>query len=123
PPRVTRFRRGAIILLAGVSAAAIAGAAWLALQPVSLELADSEAERPAGVAKAPVDALADAPTSYDDVPQLGPPLPGDLGRPILKRSREVGAPVPMGSSDAAAQAAQEREAERQRLAAAQRAAR
>jgi type IV secretion system protein VirB10 len=30
------------------------------------------------------DGLAGLPRNYGDIPQLGPPLPGDLGRPILK---------------------------------------
>lgn len=76
-------------------------------------------------AKAPPDALAGAPTSYGDVPQLGAPLPGDLGRPILNRQREIGAAVPSvdPAADAAQRAAQEAETERQRIAAEQRAAR
>src|SRR3546814_1912742 len=28
-------------------------------------------------------------SSYGDVPRLGPPLPGDLGRPIMKAQREM----------------------------------
>ncbi|MGQ0589516.1 MAG: TrbI/VirB10 family protein [Sphingosinicella sp.] len=58
-----------------------------------------------------------APRDYGDVPRLGPPLPGDLGRPILERRRAMAAETPSpgqvrsGPTDAAAQAA---EAERQR---------
>src|SRR3546814_18842757 len=39
------------------------------------------------------DGLRRLPTDYSNVPQLGPALPGDLGRPIL-RAREEGRPVP-----------------------------
>ena len=38
------------------------------------------------------DGLAQLPRDYAGVPRLGPPLPGDLGRPILA-ARERGAPV------------------------------
>src|SRR6185295_6168394 len=37
----------------------------------------------------PADALGNAPATYGDVPKLGPPLPGDLGRPILESQREA----------------------------------
>ena len=56
--------------------------AWLALKPATLSLIARSDEKLVG-AKAPPDALAGAPTSYGDVPKLGLPLPGDLGRPIL----------------------------------------
>lgn len=123
PARVTRFRRGAIVLIAGVSATALAGVSWMALKPVSLSLADSEEERGTLAAKAPADALAGAPSSYGDVPKLGAPLPGDLGRPILDHQRETGMAPIDPAADAAARAVQEAEAERQRLAAEQKAAR
>jgi type IV secretion system protein VirB10 len=120
PMRVTRFRRGAIILLAGAAATGIAGAAWLALKPVNLGIVAGDEERGPVAAKAPTDALAGAPSSYGDVPQLGPPLPGDLGGPILDRQREMAMAPVDPEADEAAKAA---EAERQRVAAEQRAAR
>lgn len=123
PMRVTRFRRGAIILLTGAAATAIAGAAWVALKPVSLSFVAEGDERGPVAVKAPADALAGAPSSYGDVPQLGPPLPGDLGRPILEHQRETGMAPVDPAADAAVKAAQEAEAERQRIAAEQRAAR
>lgn len=124
PGRVTRFRRGAIIAIAAAGSTAIVGVAWLALKPTTLSLVAPGDDRQLA-ATAPADALAGAPTSYGDVPPLGPPLPGDLGRPILNQQREMGmavAPVDP-TTDAAARAAQEAETERQRIAAEQRAAR
>jgi type IV secretion system protein VirB10 len=44
--------------------------------------------------------LANAPKTYGEVPKLGPPLPGDLGKPILDQQRAAvavsvaGAPSP-----------------------------
>lgn len=122
PGRVTRFRRGAIIAIAAVGSTAIGGVAWLALKPASIGLIAPADDKLVG-AKAPPDALAGAPTSYGDVPQLGAPLPGDLGRPILNHQRGLDM-VPEDTGDEAARrAAQEAEAERQRIAAEQRAAR
>ncbi len=126
PGRVTRFRRGAIIAIAAAGSTAIIGAAWFALKPGALSLVASGEDRPQLGRAAPPDALAGAPRSYGDVPQLGPPLPGDLGRPILEHQRETGAaPITPTdpAADAAQRAAQEAATERQRLAAEQRSAR
>src|SRR3546814_3604986 len=80
PARATRFRRGAIIAIAGVGTTCLAGAVWLAFKPISF-LSNGPAEsRGQAVVKAPADALDGAPKSYADVPKLGPPLPGDLGK-------------------------------------------
>lgn len=123
PGRVTRFRRGAIVAIAAAGSTAIVGVAWLALKPATFSLVAPGDEKMAS-AKAPPDALAGAPTSYGDVPKLGPPLPGDLGRPILERQRQLGTALPNDpAADAAARAAQEAETERQRLAAEKKAAR
>jgi type IV secretion system protein VirB10 len=124
PGRVTRFRRGAVIAIAAAGSTAIVGATWFALKPGALHLVASGDDRPQLGAAAPSEALAGAPRSYGDVPQLGAPLPGDLGRPILEHQREMGAvPVTDPAADAAQRAAQEAETERQRLAAEQRSAR
>ena len=124
PGRVTRFRRGAIIAIAAAGSTVIVGVAWLALKPATLSLVASGDDKQVA-AKAPPDALAGAPASYGDVPQLGPPLPGDLGRPILKHQRDIGVAGAQvdPAADTAQRAAQEVEAERQRIAAEQRAAR
>jgi type IV secretion system protein TrbI len=69
------------------------------------------------------DALGDLPKDYGDVPQLGPPLPGDLGRPILAAQQRDTASEDgrgMSATDPAAEAAR---AERERRLAELRAAR
>lgn len=114
PGRVVRFRRGAVIAIAALGSTAIVGAAWVALKPATFRVVAGSDDRGDAGTKAPAHALADAPKTYGDVPQLGPPLPGDLGRPILEHQRLVGAPLPPAGPDQAAQAA---EAERQRVAA------
>jgi type IV secretion system protein VirB10 len=120
PGRVVRFRRGALVAIAALGSSAIVGAAWFALNPRTLHIIAANEDRPDISAKAPADALAGAPKSYGDIPQLGPPLPGDLGRPILEHQQAIGAAIPPVGTDQRAQAA---EAERQRLAAEQKAAR
>lgn len=124
PMRITRFRRGAIVGIAAAGSVAIAGVAWLALKPADLGLIVAADDAQTG-AKAPLDALAGAPASYDDVPKLGPPLPGDLGTPILNHRRGLaddGGPED-SLADADRRAAHDAEAERQRRAAAVLAAR
>jgi type IV secretion system protein VirB10 len=127
PRPVVRFRRGLIIGITGAVAAALVTLTWVALEPPSFRLAAGEDKGGELLGKAAPEALADAPASYGDVPRLGPPLPGDLGRPILEHQRsmaEEGLPSapPSGPSEAeAARAAAE--AERQRRAAAEEAAR
>lgn len=120
PGRVVRFRRGAVVAIAALGSTAVVGAAWFALKPTTFHIIAANEDRPDISAKAPADALAGAPKSYGDVPQLGPPLPGDLGPPILERQQAIGAATSPVGSDQRAQAA---EAERQRLAAEQKAAR
>ncbi len=87
PPVASRFKREVIIGIAGVGGLAIAGIAWFALQGVDLHLAGHSDDGGQTVKGAP-DVLAGLPQSYDGVPKLGPPLPGDLGRPILEKQRE-----------------------------------
>ncbi|RHW16910.1 TrbI/VirB10 family protein [Sphingomonas gilva] len=120
PGRVVRFRRGAVIAIAALSSTAIVGGAWVALKPATFRVVAGSDDRGDGSAKAPADALANAPKSYGEVPQLGAPLPGDLGRPILEHQRSLGIAAPPVSVDQATQAA---EAERQRIAAERKAAR
>ena len=90
PRRVIRFRRGLIIGVTGAMTAALVGLAWMALEPPSFRLGGGEgsAERTSRVT---ADGLGDAPATYAEVPRLGPPLPGDLGRPILEQQRKLGA--------------------------------
>ena len=122
-----RFRRGAIVAIAAVSAVGLFGVGWLAFGRSDSGAEAVEADRAPVTAKA-ASVLAGAPTGYGDVPRLGPALPGDFGRPILAQQRQMGMasaadPVAETEAQGAARAAQQAEAERQRLAAEQRAAR
>jgi type IV secretion system protein TrbI len=113
PRPVVRFRRGVLIAGAAGLATAIAAIAWVALQPVGLRLAGEAPELTASDADRSPEALEQLPSSYGAaaaVPELGPPLPGDLGRPILAQQRasaaeEGGLSPPVRKPDRAAQAA------------------
>lgn len=123
PRPVVRFRRGLIIAVTGAVTAGLVAVTWAALEPPSFKLvAGDEPGEP--LRKAPPEALANAPASYGDVPRLGPPLPGDLGRPILEHQKSLEAtPSPGDPAAMADRAEAAAEAERQRLAAAEQAAR
>lgn len=129
PRPVVRFRRGLIIGIVGVVSAGLIAVTWLALEPLSFRMMAGQ-DKGEPLRKAPPEALANAPASYGDVPRLGPPLPGDLGRPILEQQRELQAqsaqpaqPVPDPAIAEAERARTAAEAERQRRAAAEEAAR
>jgi type IV secretory pathway VirB10-like protein len=125
PARVVRFRRGVIIGAAALGSTALVGVAWVALKPPTFRVLANEDSRPEEGAKAPPDALANAPKTYGDVPVLGPPLPGDLGRPILKAQQSRAATAALGDPGAERTRRRESQAEaiRERLAAERKAAR
>ncbi len=109
PARAIRFRRGVIVAIAALGSISLMAVAWVALKPrVFGSIAErQELSEPSN--RPSTDSLNGLPSTYGDVPKLGPPLPGDLGRPILEHQRQMAAET--GSSvDAASQAAaQERE--------------
>src|SRR5689334_4202410 len=55
------------------------------------------------------DALNGLPSTYGDTPKLGPPLPGDLGRPILESQRRMATETGVGNDPSGQTEAQERE--------------
>ncbi|WP_027061085.1 TrbI/VirB10 family protein [Mesorhizobium loti] len=95
PPRVTRLSRRVLAGLGLVAGLGVGGALIYALQtrhggPANEELYSTDNRTTA-------DGLAGLPRDYSGVakpdgPQLGPPLPGDLGRPILS-AQNRGQPV------------------------------
>ena len=106
PARAIRFRRGAIIGMAALGSASLMGIAWMALKPQVLRQVVQESELSQPLAKPASDALSGLPSSYGDAPKLGPPLPGDLGRPILRaqeRGEAGGTRAPMDATAAARQ--------------------
>lgn len=88
PARAIRFKRGVIVSLIAIAAAGVVGITWFALAPHALRLV-ADGDDKSVAARAPSDTLSALPSSYSSVPKLGPPLPGDLGRPILDRQRQL----------------------------------
>lgn len=97
---VTRLSRKVLVGLGIVAAAGVAAALFFALEP-HRGTTGSELYNLGG-ASAP-EGLASLPRDYSGlprhVPNLGPPLPGDLGKPIVN----AGAPAPPVSPDPLAQ--------------------
>ncbi|HEX5258727.1 MAG TPA: TrbI/VirB10 family protein [Sphingomicrobium sp.] len=88
-----RFRRGLIAGITGAVAVALVTLSWLALEPPNFRKAAASIDSGEDQPKATPDALANVPRNYGDVPKLGPPLPGDLGRPILEQQRSEAQPI------------------------------
>ena len=109
PPRAIRFKRGVIIAIAALGSVSLVAVTWMALKPRLFERVDTGTELSQPNAR-PVDALANAPATYGDVPKLGPPLPGDLGKPILERQQQLA----MGTNPADQQLQQAEAADRER---------
>ncbi len=95
-PRVVRLSRKAIGIASAVGLSLVGAALLYALQPAS-QGGEEELFNTDGVAVA--DGLASAPRDYSQVPRLGPPLPGDLGKPILDAQERgaVAALPPVGA--------------------------
>ena len=111
-PGVTRLSRRVLIGLGTVASLFIFGLTYWALQsrgvkPESPELYNTQNQNIA-------DGVTSLPSSYNDLPKptppLGPPLPGDLGPPILHTEQQGG--VPAGNNQADQQLAQEQNSAR-----------
>jgi type IV secretion system protein TrbI len=111
PRRVIRFKRRILMGIAALVCISVFGATWLALEGPVLRLSEPTQELYNIDRKPAPDALAALPLNYaqvrNDTPQLGPPLPGDLGRPILERQRELGIAPGASLQDQAAVAERE----------------
>lgn len=99
PPRVMRLSRKTLASIGAAGGIAIGGALLWALQPSSPKSSDNLYS--ADTANR-AEVVTGAPADYGKVPKLGPPLPGDLGRPIVaaQRDGEIVPVPPMGSSSA-----------------------
>lgn len=90
-PRVVRLSRKTLAVIGGIAAFGIGGSLIYALLPVedraSEELYNTDSHSEA-------ETITSGPRDYTDVPQLGPPLPGDLGGPIVA-AQERGEEVPL----------------------------
>ena len=92
PPRVMRLSRKAITVLAIAGGLGIGAILIVALQGSDPGDGPSELFSTERVHEA--EGLLGLPRDYASIPQLGPPLPGELGRPVLSAQRR-GEPVPV----------------------------
>lgn len=99
--KLVRFKKGVVIGGAAIASAGILGVTMLALQTPNLRTSQSAEELYNTDKKPTPDGLAALPGDYSQI-QLGPPLPGDLGRPILERQRQLGT-APGGQALSAAE--------------------
>lgn len=109
PPRAIRFRRGVIVGIAALGSVSLVAVSWIALKPRVFHAVADRQELSEPSNRPSADALNGLPTTYGDVPKLGPPLPGDLGRPILESQRRMATEAETGSDPSVQEAAQERE--------------
>lgn len=107
-PQVARLSRKALIVLTSCSALGIIGAVAYGMTSAPNRDGPKEVYSVGGT---PPERLNALPRDYGQAPRLGPPLPGDLGGPILAAN----APPPAVADPAADLARQEAEAARQRL--------
>ncbi len=91
PPRVMRLSRKAITVLTVAGGLGIGAILIVALQGPDRTDGPSELFSTERVQEA--EGLSRLPRDYGSIPQLGPPLPGELGRPVLSAQRR-GEPVP-----------------------------
>lgn len=89
PPRVTRLSRKVIAGIGFAASVGIGGAVIYALQVSNKGTQSQQLYSTSN--RQPADGLASLPRDYTG-PVLGPPLPGDLGRPILD-AQNKGQPV------------------------------
>src|SRR3546814_10611082 len=84
-------------LFRSLGSVSLMAVAWIALKPrvfsavADRQLLSEPSNRPSA------DALNGLPATYGDAPKLGPPLPGDLGRPILESQRRMAMETGTGS--------------------------
>ncbi len=116
PPRVTRLSRK---VLAGLGLAASLGVGGALIYALQTRHGGQGQELYSTDNRSTPDGLAGLPKDYSGVPKLGPPLPGDLGRPILNAQNggtvpPIGAPAsgPVGPSPEEQRRAQELESAR-----------
>lgn len=106
-PRVTRLSRKVLASIGLVASVGIGGALIYALQ--TRERGKPAEELYSTDNRSMADGLAGLPRDYSGVPQLGPPLPGDLGRPILSaQTRGQPASAPGVASNPALSAEEQR---------------
>lgn len=95
PPRVMRLSRKALAIAGGTAALGLGAILIIALQPSSKD--EETPELYATGRATPAPGVSSLPRDYTGIPKLGPPLPGEFGKPVLRRAQESGDPMPDGT--------------------------
>lgn len=92
PRAVTRFNRKVLIAIAALACVAVLAATLIALEPVKFSGGGQGEELINTERKAKAEGLDALPRSYGEIkpPELGPPLQGDIGPPVVRMERELG---------------------------------
>jgi type IV secretion system protein TrbI len=99
PRSVRRLNKRALLMGCAVAVLLIAGATIVALSPPRLFSPPQRPELYNTERKQTAEGLQRLPKSYAEVPRLGPPSPGDLGRGLVGTERQLGVqPAPAGTS-------------------------
>lgn len=116
PRPVTRFSRKLLIGVAAIGSALVFGTTLIALNPPSFRSKGQGKELYNIDRKPTADGLSVLPRTYGEmnksVPQLGPPMAGDLGPPTVRAEREAGIASPQGNERLAFRPNSEDDAER-----------
>lgn len=116
PPRVMRLSRKALAVVGIAAGLGIGGSLIYALRSPGGEAAQELYNTDS---RATSETITSGPRDYAQAPRLGPPLPGDLGRPIVsaqQRGEDVPVPPIGAQPDPPEPRAQAAEAARQRAA-------
>lgn len=96
PRPVTRLNRKVLIGGTALVCLALFGSVLFALDPPDWRSAQKPEELYNTDRKPTAEGLSKLPQSYEGIPQLGPPLPGDLGDAMHKVDAGKGAELPVG---------------------------
>jgi type IV secretion system protein VirB10 len=100
-PRVTRLSRKVLMGSAAIALVTVSGAVFWALQN-NRQRGENREELYSTEHRTTADGLSGLPRDYAGIPRqvppLGPPLPGDLGRPMLNAGAAPNTVVPAGSA-------------------------
>ena len=110
PRPIRRLNKRAMMVGCAIVALVIAGATIMALSPPTLFAPSQPGELYNTERKQTAEGLEKLPKSYGEIPPLGPPVPGDIGRALVEGEKRLGVRPP--APDTSFQPNPEEEAER-----------
>ena len=110
PRPIRRLNKRTLMIGCAIVALVIAGATIMALSPPTLFAPGQRGELYNTERKQTAEGLEKLPKSYGEIPPLGPPVPGDIGRALVEGEKRLGVRPP--APDTSFQPNPEEEAER-----------